>query len=215
MAGMTAAAPAIASSIPTIMSAVSTGTTAASQVAAGDAKMLVAQRKAQELEFEAGQLDTNAGQQRAVAQRNAQQETDNAALLNSRALAVAAASGGGASDPTIVNLMARIAAQGQFKAMTALYEGETQARATESAASARRFQAGTTLADGSVAQGAAAAAGFSTILSGGAKAGATLFTKYFSGDTMKSSPGAAFGGTDNSQAASGGDFTINPSFSID
>ncbi|WP_016745739.1 hypothetical protein [Rhizorhabdus wittichii] len=87
---------------------------------------------------EARQMETQAGLERATSQREAMEERRQARLLNSRALAVAAASGGGADDPSVVNLMADIDGEGAYRALTALYEGETEARGLEAQAKARR-----------------------------------------------------------------------------
>jgi hypothetical protein len=87
---------------------------------------------------EAGQLKTQAGLERATSQREAMEERRQARLLNSRALAVAAASGGAVDDPSVVNLMADIDAEGEYRALTQLYEGETEARGLEAQAKARR-----------------------------------------------------------------------------
>lgn len=46
----------------------------------------------------------------------------------SRAVAVAAASGGGVTDPTVVNAIADLDAEREFNVMSALFEGETEAR---------------------------------------------------------------------------------------
>lgn len=87
---------------------------------------------------EARQLETQAGLERATSQRQAMEERRQARLLNSRALAVAAASGGGADDPSIVNLMSDIDGEGAYRALAALYEGETEAQGMEAQAKARR-----------------------------------------------------------------------------
>ena len=90
-------------------------------------------------QFEAQQLEQKAGQQRAVSQRKADTERRRARYAESRALALAAASGGGASDPSVVNIMAGIAGEGEMAANVALYEGEERARGSEMSATAKRF----------------------------------------------------------------------------
>lgn len=87
---------------------------------------------------EAAQLDRRASNTRASAQRAAAEEERNARLVASRGQAVAAASGAGAGDPTVVNLMADILGEGRYRALTALYEGEEQARSDNAAARTRR-----------------------------------------------------------------------------
>jgi hypothetical protein len=89
---------------------------------------------------EARQLTYAAGQSRASAQRAAVEERRQARLLASRAQAVAAASGGGASDPTVVNTVADIAKEGEYRALTALYEGYDRAKSLDKASATRRSE---------------------------------------------------------------------------
>ena len=91
-------------------------------------------------DFKAEQLDQAAGQSRAVSQRKAGEARRRARYTESRALALAAASGGGASDPTVVNIMAGIAGEGEMAAGAALYEGEERARGLEMGATAARME---------------------------------------------------------------------------
>lgn len=87
---------------------------------------------------EAKQLERRAGSERASSQRSAAEQKREARLVQSRALALAASSGAGASDPTIVNMMADIEGEGEYRALTELYVGEERARGDEAAAKARR-----------------------------------------------------------------------------
>lgn len=87
---------------------------------------------------EARQLEGQAVVERATSQRQAMEERRQARLLQSRSLAVAAASGGGADDPTVVNIMSDLEGEGEYRALTALYEGETEAQGLEAQARARR-----------------------------------------------------------------------------
>ena len=59
------------------------------------------------------QLEEKAGQERAISQRKAVNVRRQAKLAESRALALAAASGGGASDPTVMNIISGIAGEGE------------------------------------------------------------------------------------------------------
>lgn len=97
--------------------------------------------QAKGLKKEALQLDRQAGLERATSQRDAMEQQRQARLLESRALAVAAAGGGGADDPTVVNTIANIAGEGEYRALTALYNGEEQALGLEAEATARRKEA--------------------------------------------------------------------------
>lgn len=100
-----------------------------------------ANNEAKELRSEANQLDANAGQERAVSQRRAIEEKRQSRLAASRALAVAAASGGGASDPTVVNAIANLEGEGEYRALSSLYEGNVAGDDLERQAAARRREA--------------------------------------------------------------------------
>jgi hypothetical protein len=90
----------------------------------------------QAADYRAQQLRINAGQAQAGAQRQAFDVDRQTQFITSRALAVAAASGGGASDPTVVNLIARDAGEGAYRKQIALYQGNDQARLLDSEADA-------------------------------------------------------------------------------
>ena len=90
---------------------------------------------------QAAQLDVQAGQERATSQRQAIEERRAGRLASSRALAIAAASGGGSDDPSVVNAIANIAGEGEYRALTALYDGNIQADDTMREAKSRRKEA--------------------------------------------------------------------------
>jgi len=127
--------------------------------------------RAAELEFGASQFDVLAGQERASSQRAAQEERRQGKLRSSRALAVAAASGGGTGG-TVENIISDLDAETAFRANTALFQGESKARFLESQAIANRF-------GGQQAKRASRIAAFGTIFSGTG----SLFGKY--GDLFK------------------------------
>lgn len=77
------------------------------------------------------QLNRLAGQERATSQRAASDERRRARLLESRARAIGAKSGAAASDPTVLNLMADLSAEGEYRALSRLYEGDTGASSLE------------------------------------------------------------------------------------
>lgn len=171
-------------------------------------------------EFVAKQLDVNAGQSVAAAQRTAAEQRRQATITASRALALAAASGGGASDVTVTNLLGRIAGEGAYRAGVALYEGEEQARLYRMGATAKRYEGALDLLTGErVAKGYLAQAeafglqadayenrgeteSTSILLSGAGKAAGALgplYSKYGgsgpSGDSALLQGGFDFGGT--------------------
>lgn len=85
------------------------------------------QRKAA-AEFEANVLESNATQRIAIAQRDMFDAQRTTRLVQSRAQAVAAASGGGATSPTALTVMGAMAKEGAYNASRALYSGEEAAR---------------------------------------------------------------------------------------
>jgi hypothetical protein len=86
-------------------------------------------------------LEKNAGQERAASQRAAAEDRRRARLAGSRALAVAASSGGGASDINVTDAIADLAGEGEYRALTSLYSGEQSARNLEAAAYDKRNEA--------------------------------------------------------------------------
>lgn len=79
-------------------------------------------------EFRARLFTQQAGQAVAASQRVAGSEQRRAKLAESRALAVAAASGTDASSPGIVKLIADIAGEGAYRSAVALYEGRERSK---------------------------------------------------------------------------------------
>ena len=151
------------------MAAASTVMNMQAQSPQGDAALEVGKRKQAADEFQAQQLDINAGQAKAAGQISAINQDRNTSLVLSRARAVAAASWGGASDPTIIRLMANIAGEGAYRANVARYEGDTQARTMGMQAAALRYQGANALADAETAKDASNLSMVSTALSGDSK----------------------------------------------
>jgi hypothetical protein len=87
---------------------------------------------------EAAQLNYRAGQTRASTQRSYIEGLRQSRLVASRGRAVAAASGAGATDPTVVKTLADVSAAGEYEALTKLYEGNDAAIGMEASAGARR-----------------------------------------------------------------------------
>lgn len=126
--------------------------------------------------LQARQLNIAAGQERAASQRSAEEELRRADLVGSRARAVAAASGAGASgDPTVENILTGIAAEGEYRAMTALYEGTTRSNALRYGARTARYEG--RLAKQS-SYGAAAGALAEGYAKGGGFGGKSMYEKY-------------------------------------
>lgn len=151
---------------PAIMGGFGTGMQAAGQLQSGKAAANtgLAQQKASE--FEAQQLEQNAGQAQAANQRSAIEELRKSMLLQSRAIAVAAASGGGALDPTVMALVGNLSKEGQLAAETQIYGGDERARAMRNQAKASRYEGAQRAEAGRVAERASKVSAGSTILSG-------------------------------------------------
>ncbi len=125
-------------------------------------------------QFAAEQLRQNANAVQGAAQRTAQDVGRSAAYVMSTQLARAAASGGGASDPTVMNLIARTAGETSYRQQVALYSGEAQARQMQISATAAEWSGQQELR---VAQRAGVSADISA-LSTLASGGVSLFEKY-------------------------------------
>lgn len=152
----------------------------------GKAARLQGERAQAAAEFEAMQAERDAGTAVAIAQRQAAEERRQAGLQASRALAVAAASGGGVSDPTIVNLIAATRGEGARRAAVALYEGEAKARKLRLEAAATRVSGADALAEGSARrQGYNLAALGATVRGYGAYEARSLYEKYGRGGPPK------------------------------
>ena len=166
------------------MSWIAVGVAATSMLmqAKGNAKSAAAakaQGKAikKEKEFESAQLRQQAGLDIAVSQQKAQEQLRQSRLVQSRTLAVAAASGGGVSDPTIVRMLSRVAGEGTYRARTALYEGEERARLKMMQAEASDYEGKTGVIAGNMRASAYQTQGAASLLGGAA----SLYAKYNSG----------------------------------
>ena len=84
------------------------------------------------------QLEQRARVTRGASQRAAIRELDVAENIQSRALALAAASGAGVTNPTVLNILADIEAEGEYRSLTQLYTGEDEARGMEAQAKSLR-----------------------------------------------------------------------------
>lgn len=90
--------------------------------------------------FTAKQLEAAAGQQQSAGQRNAQEEIRKSELMQSKALAIAGASGGSAADPDILSITSQLAREGQLAADMQLYEGDEAARGMKLDAAVSRWE---------------------------------------------------------------------------
>jgi hypothetical protein len=106
-------------------------------------------RKRAAANFEADQLDQQAGQQQAASQRVAADQNRLATYAESRAQAVAAASGAGGK--TVSDVVSHIAQEGAYRSSLALYEGNAEARQMHLRAAANRFSGETVYKAGNAA----------------------------------------------------------------
>lgn len=155
-------------------------------------------------EFEANVLEVQAGQVVALAQRDMLDARRAGKLAESRAVALAAASGGGATAPTVTRIVGDIAKESSYNAMMALYAGEERARLMRLQAKNLREQGEFAQTQGLLAAGAAESkaksyeyAGYATLLQGAG----SLYAKY-AGRGPSSSPSFS-SGTDLGTAGSG------------
>lgn len=123
--GYFSAAASITGSLLQAYGAVQQGRSAA---IAGQVERDATEFNASMLEFGAREAARQGGRTVAISQRKAEEERRQGRLAASRALAVSAASGGGVSDPTIIDLIARTEGEAYYRANIALYEGEAEAR---------------------------------------------------------------------------------------
>jgi len=125
---------------PASLNMIGTGLSIAGHLSAGSAARAAGRAQRQAAEYTAQQLEASKGQQRAAAQRASIDEIRKSMALQSRALAVAAASGGGALDPTVLALISGVSAEGQLAAETQIYNGDERARQLQEHANAVRYE---------------------------------------------------------------------------
>lgn len=171
---------AAAAFLPYIGMAMTAVSTIFSASAAGDE----GKQKQAAANYSAAIDEQNAGQRQAASQRQAAEERRRAQLVQSRALAIAGASGAGASDPTVVDIISDLSSEGTYRSMLALYQGDDEARQLRQSAATKRY-------GGQIAAQAGETNAVASILKGGS----SLFSKYSPGG------GAGLGGL-----GSGGSF---------
>lgn len=148
--------------LPMIGSAVS----AMGTIAGGKSAQQAGQAQQQSLEFRAAQEEMQAQESRAAGQRSAQEHRREGVLLQSKLQARAAASGGGASDPTVVNLAEDIAGRSEYGALMEMYKGENRARGLDDQAVGTRMTGAAALAEGNAKRKAANLSAIGTIIGG-------------------------------------------------
>ncbi len=152
--------------IKTVASVAAGAIKARNTLAAGRAEQQAARARQQALDHQAEQARQQAGQDRATSQRAAIEQRRRAKLLESKALARAAASGAGAGDPTVENILGDIGAEGEFRALAELFVGEERALGLETQADLRNFEGRQERRAGDVARSASKSTAFSQVFSG-------------------------------------------------
>lgn len=181
---------------PLNMNAVGGAVDAFGQSFGGVSHVMFGIQARQAAQYQATQLRQNANSAEAASQRTAFDIDRQTQFITSRALAVAAASGAGATDPTVVSLIARDAGQGAYERAAALYGGADRARLDRESADAKEYEGKTTLVN-SLEVGAAAYAGGATNLLKSQARGASLFQRFGGG-------GPSLGGFGNGSDTTGG-----------
>lgn len=138
----------------------------AGQQSQGRAAQRRAEGERQAAYYTAAQMEQRASQAEAASQLDAREEIRKAKLMQSRALALAAASGGGVVNPNVLRVLSGIAAEGELAKMTQLYKGTERARLLRMQATATRFEGDQRAEAGASAKKAANIASLSTIMSG-------------------------------------------------
>lgn len=175
--------------VGTAMSVVGAVSSVVGGMRAASAAEEQAARQKQALDFEAAQQDQAAGQAVAASQREAETQRHQAMLVKSRALALSAASGGAATDPTVVNLISDIAGEGAYRAGVALYQGDEKARQLRMGASASRYQGELAIETGRSKASAYRIQG----ITGALGSASSLFAKYGAGGPASSTSVASGG----------------------
>lgn len=183
-----AAIPAWVGTAMTVAGAVSSIVGGMNAASAAEAQ---AARQKQALDFEAAQQDQAAGQAIAASQREAEVQRHQATLVKSRALALSAASGAGATDPTVVNLISDIAGEGAYRAGVALYQGDEKARQLRMGSAASRYQGDVALETGRNKASAYRWQG----ITGAISSASSLYGKYGAGGPAAASSTTATGGS--------------------
>lgn len=153
----------------------------------------------QAAQFEAAQMRQNANAAEAASQRTAFDIDRQTQFVTSRALAVAAGSGGGASDPTVVNLIARDAGEGAYQRALALYSGTDRARLDQESADAKDYEGKNTELNSLEVGAAGYASGATSLLKSQAR-NASLLQRFGGGGPQA----GAFGGNGSSDDSGGG-----------
>lgn len=90
--------------------------------------------------YDAARMEEQGRAEQATAQRAAIEERRRKLLTQSRAQAVAGASGAGALDPTVLDIASDIEGEGEYNALAALYQGDSASNYLKSGAALRKYE---------------------------------------------------------------------------
>lgn len=166
--------------LPAALQVGSTILSASSNVARGRAAVAIGAKRKALSDFEAQQLEDSAIESRGTGMRGAADAALKTGQVNSETLARAAASGAGASDPTVMNIIARTAGEGSYRQALAMYEGEAQARLDVLRGAGLRYQGQNYEADAATAANQSNLGALNTVLSGGDRM-LSMYEKYWAG----------------------------------
>lgn len=141
---------------------------------AAKAARVAGQRQRAAKESEAALYTSRAQQEVAAAQQRGFEEKRKAKLVASRAIALAASGGGGASDPTVMNLLADVEGEGAYRQAVRVYQGEEAARTLRYQAAGARYEGELAEEAGSAKARAYKTQAISSLLSGAG----SLYGKY-------------------------------------
>ena len=189
--------PSVGSVLPAILTGLGAGMEYAGNNQAAANSRAMAARQAAAFQFKQQQDTVNAGQAIAAGQMGAAEQLRQGRLIQSRAQALAAASGGGAVDPSVVNIIGNNAGEAALRASIALYQGEEKARMLRMQAASEGYNAALSIETGENKAQAYEIAGRSALFKGAG----SLFTKYGYGQPKPASD-TAIGNNDASLQAS-------------
>jgi hypothetical protein len=137
---------------------------AAGTIMGGNAAADAGRRSQEAANFRATQEDMAAQESRASAQRVALDKGRETTLLESKLQARAAAGGGSASDPGVLDLTGDIAGRGEYESLMAMFTGENKARGLTDEATGSRLTGEAAAAEGAAKQSASYLSAAGTIV---------------------------------------------------
>lgn len=182
--GFEAAIAWVGANIPTVLAVAGTAVTVVGQQSAAKDRAALAEAEGRDRQNQANQaadsadaqalqLQQEAGQQRAAGQRRAQEQRRQAAIAGSNVLA---RTGGGSTDASIMGLTGNIAGEGEYNALTNIYEAEESALGYEGQAGTAKRQASMYRSSGQAAVARGAAQGEAARRAGNLSSAATIFS---------------------------------------